>query len=175
MKFLVGYNGSVEAKAALSLAGDFAKTFNAKVFVMASLEGGPGEKVEDINQAEQNLREAKAALSLAGDFAKTFNAKVFVMSSLEGGLGEKVEDINQAEQNLRDAKEFLDEQAVECETHQMARGFTPGEDLVRFAEENEIDHIYVGIEKKSRTSKLILGSTAQYVILKAPCPVITAK
>ena len=130
MKFLVGYNGSVEAK---------------------------------------------AALSLAGDFAKTFNARVFVMSSLEGGVGEKVEDINQAEQNLRDAKAFLDEQGVECETHQMARGFTPGEDLVRFAEENEIDQIYVGIEKKSRTSKLILGSTAQYVILKAPCPVITAK
>ena len=130
MKFLVGYNGSVEAKAALSLAGDFAKTFNARVFVMSSLEGGAGEKVEDINQAEQNLRDAKA---------------------------------------------FLDEQGVECETHQMARGFTPGEDLVRFAEENEIDQIYVGIEKKSRTSKLILGSTAQYVILKAPCPVITAK
>ena len=130
MKFLVGYNGSVEAKAALSLAANFAKTFNAKVFVMSSMEGGPGEKVEDINQAEQNLREAK---------------------------------------------KFLDEQSVESETHQMVRGFTPGEDLVRFAEENEIDQIYVGIEKKSRTSKLILGSTAQFVILKAPCPVITAK
>jgi hypothetical protein len=54
MKFLVGYNGSVEAKAALSLARDFAKIFNAKVFVMASMEGGAGEKIEDINQAEQN-------------------------------------------------------------------------------------------------------------------------
>ncbi len=119
--------------------------------------------------------EAKAALSLAANFAKTFNARVFVMSSMEGGAGEKVEDINQAEQNLREAKEFLDEQGVECETHQMARGFSPGEDLVQFAEENKIDQIYVGIEKKSRTSKLILGSTAQFVILKAPCPVITAK
>ncbi len=119
--------------------------------------------------------EAKAALSLAANFAKTFNARVFVMSSMEGGAGEKVEDINQAEQNLQEAKEFLDEQGVECETHQMARGFSPGEDLVQFAEENEIDQIYVGIEKKSRTSKLILGSTAQFVILKAPCPVITAK
>jgi nucleotide-binding universal stress UspA family protein len=57
----------------------------------------------------------------------------------------------------------------------MARGLTPGEDLVRFAEENQIDRIFVGIEKKSRTSKLILGSTAQFVILKAPCPVITTK
>jgi nucleotide-binding universal stress UspA family protein len=130
MKFLVGYNGSVEAKVALSLARDFAKTFGAKVFVMSSMEGGAGEKVEDIAQAEQNLREAK---------------------------------------------NFLDEQGVECETHQMARGLTPGEDLVRFAEENQIDQIFVGIEKKSRTSKLILGSTAQYVILKAPCPVITTK
>ena len=130
MKFLVGYNGTVEAKAALSLAGDFAKIFNAEIFVMASLEGGAGEKIEDITEAEQNLREAK---------------------------------------------EFLDEQGVECETHQMARGFSPGEDLVNFAEENQIDQIYVGIEKKSKTSKLLLGSTAQYVILKAPCPVITAK
>ena len=130
MKFLVGYNGSVESKAALSLAGDFAKTFNAHVFVMSSMEGGSSEKPEDINQAEQNLREAK---------------------------------------------DFLDEKGVECETHQLARGFTPGEDIVRFAEENEIDQVFVGIEKKSRTSKLILGSTAQFVILKAPCPVITAK
>lgn len=119
--------------------------------------------------------EAKAALSLAKDFAKTFNARVLVMSSMEGGSGEKPEDINQAEQNLRDAKDFLDEQDVECETHQLARGFTPGEDLVKFAEENQIDQIFVGIEKKSRTSKLILGSTAQFVILKAPCPVITVK
>ena len=130
MKFLVGYNGSVEAKAALSLARDFAKTFNARVFVMSSLEGGAGEKPEDIAQAENNLREAKA---------------------------------------------FLDEKGVDCETQQMARGLAPGEDLVRFAEENQIDQIFVGIEKKSRTSKLILGSTAQFVILKAPCPVITAK
>ena len=130
MKFLVGYNGSVEAKAALSLARDFAQTFNAKVFVMTSMEGGAGEKPEEIVQAKQNLR---------------------------------------------DAKIFFDEQGVDCETHQLARGLTPGEDLVRFAEDNQIDQIFVGIEKKSRTSKLILGSTAQFVILKAPCPVITAK
>ena len=130
MKFLVGYNGTIEAKAALSLARDFAQTFNGKVFVMLSMEGGAGEKVEDIAQAEQNLREAK---------------------------------------------DFFDEKGVECETHQMVRGLTPGEDLVRFAEENQIDQIFVGIEKKSRTSKIILGSTAQFVILKAPCPVITTK
>lgn len=119
--------------------------------------------------------ESKAALSLARDFAGIFNAKIFVMTSMEGGAGEKIKDIARAEQNLQGAKEFLAEKGIECEIHQMARGFTPGEDLVKFAEENQIDQIYVGIEKKSKTSKLLLGSTAQFVILKAPCPVITAK
>ena len=118
---------------------------------------------------------AKSALSQAKSFAKTYNALVYVVASLEGGAGEKIEDITRAEQNLREAKDFLEEQGIECETHQMARGLSPGEDLVRFAEDNQIDQIYVGIEKKSKTSKLLLGSTAQFVILKAPCPVITAK
>ncbi|MBW1864310.1 MAG: universal stress protein, partial [Deltaproteobacteria bacterium] len=31
------------------------------------------------------------------------------------------------------------------------------------------------IRKKSRTSKLLLGSTARYIILKASCPVISVK
>jgi nucleotide-binding universal stress UspA family protein len=35
--------------------------------------------------------------------------------------------------------------------------------------------MFVGIEKKSKTRKMLLGSTAQYVILKSPCPVVTAK
>jgi nucleotide-binding universal stress UspA family protein len=52
---------------------------------------------------------------------------------------------------------------------------TPGEDLVRFAVENDIDLIFVGIKKKSKAQKIILGSTAQYIILKAPCPVTTVK
>ena len=54
---------------------------------------------------------------------------------------------------------------------QLARGLSPGEDIVTFAAENDVDQVYVGIRKKSRTSKLILGSTAQYIILKVKCPV----
>ena len=46
---------------------------------------------------------------------------------------------------------------------------------MKFAEENEIDHIFLGIKKKSKAQKAILGSTSRYVILKAPCPVTTVK
>ena len=118
---------------------------------------------------------AKTALSQAKGFAKTYNAKVFVVVSLEGGSGEKIKEISEAAENLKFAQDFMDQDGIRCETEQLARGLTPGEDLVQFAEENEIDHIFVGIEKKSKTRKMLLGSTAQFVILKAPCPVTSVK
>ena len=118
---------------------------------------------------------AKSALSQAKSYAKTYDAIVYVISSLEGGVGEKIEEINAAAENLKFAQDFLEKEGIQCITEQLARGLTPGEDLVQFAKENEIDHLFVGIEKKSKTRKMLLGSTAQYVILKAPCPVTSVK
>jgi nucleotide-binding universal stress UspA family protein len=92
-----------------------------------------------------------------------------------GGRSEKPEKINKAAQDLAFAEQFLKEKGIDCESHQLARGLSPGEDLVNFAEENEIDQIFIGVEKVSRTQKIILGSNAQYIILKAPCPVVTVK
>ena len=120
-------------------------------------------------------KESHAALDLAQTHAKLFNAKLVVVSSSEGGKGEKVEDINKIKQDLENIQEEITKGGVECQVEQLARGLMPGEDIVLFAEENDIDQIYVGIRKKSRTSKLILGSTAQYIILKAKCPVISVK
>jgi nucleotide-binding universal stress UspA family protein len=118
---------------------------------------------------------SRSALALARDFAKIFQARVLVMTSMGGGTAEKLEEIKTAEKELLYAKEFLAEEKIECETHQLARGLAPGEDIVEFAKENEVDQLFVGIEKKSKTQKMLLGSTAQFVILKAHCPVITVK
>ena len=120
-------------------------------------------------------KESRAALDLARIHAKIFNAQLMVVSSSEGGKGEKVEEINRIMQDLENIQKEIAEDGVECQVEQLARGLMPGEDIVLFAEENDMDQIYVGIRKKSRTSKLILGSTAQYIILKAKCPVISVK
>jgi nucleotide-binding universal stress UspA family protein len=119
--------------------------------------------------------EAKAALALAGAYAKTFGAKVIIATSMGGGRGEKPEKIGKAAEDLAFAEQFLKEKGVACESHQLARGMSPGEDLVSFAEENDIDQIFIGVEKVSRTQKIIVGSNAQYIILKAPGPVVTVK
>ncbi len=116
---------------------------------------------------------AKEVLALAAEHAKLFKAKVLVVSSLVGGSGENPADVDKARQDLVFAEKFLKENSVSCETYQLARGRAPGEDLVNFADEHEVDQIYVGVEKKSRTQKIIVGSNAQYIILKASCPVVS--
>jgi len=116
---------------------------------------------------------AKAALSLARTYAEISGAKIYVVTSMGGGKSEKPEEIEKVERELAEAEQFLKEKGISCETHQLARGRAPGEDVVSFAEQNEIAQIFVGVEKKSRTQKIIVGSTAQYIILKAHCPVVS--
>ncbi len=125
--------------------------------------------------AYNGTKESDAALELAKTHVRIFEAKLVVLSSSEGGKGEKLEDINKIKRDLENIQEDLSKNGIECEVEQLARGLTPGEDIVLYAEENDIDQIYVGIRKKSRTSKLILGSTAQFIILKAKCPVTSVK
>jgi nucleotide-binding universal stress UspA family protein len=118
---------------------------------------------------------AKDALVLAKKHAKAFEAKVFVLSSLEKGNEDQLPKIEQAERDLEYAKNFFDKDGIPCETHLLIRGLSPGEDLIEFANENEIDEIIVGVKRRSNVGKLIFGSNARYVIMEANCPVVTIK
>ena len=118
---------------------------------------------------------AKDALVLAKKHAKAFEAKVFVLSSLEKGNEDQLPKIEQAERDLEYAKNFFEKDHISCETHLLIRGLSPGEDLIEFANENEIDEIIVGVKRRSNVGKLIFGSNARYVIMEANCPVVTIK
>ncbi|MFZ2039415.1 MAG: universal stress protein [Desulfobacterales bacterium] len=118
---------------------------------------------------------AKEALVLAKKHAKAFEAKVFVISSLERGNEDQLPKIDQAERDLEYAKSFLEKDNIPCETHLLIRGLSPGEDLIQFANENEIDEIIVGVKRRSNVGKLVFGSNARYVIMEASCPVVTVK
>jgi nucleotide-binding universal stress UspA family protein len=117
------------------------------------------------------------ALALAREqaLARRSGTLVYIVTSMGGGRDEEMADIERVEENHRWAKDFLLQDRIQCEAIQLARGLSPGEDIVKFAADNEIDMIFLGINKKSRTKKILLGSTAQYVILKGPCPVTTTK
>ena len=118
---------------------------------------------------------AKEALNLALLHAKSFDASVDVITSMEKGTEAQREEIEQAENALDWAKSLFDEKSLTCNTHLLIRGLSPGEDIVEFAKENDADEIIVGVKRRSKVGKLLMGSTAQYIILQASCPVVSVK
>ena len=118
---------------------------------------------------------AKEALNLAKSHAKAFSASVQVVTSMQKGTESERKEIEQAERGLEYAKSLFEEDDIPCNTHLLIRGLSAGEDLVEFANENQISKIIVGVKRRSKVGKLLMGSTAQYVVLQADCPVITVK
>jgi len=120
-------------------------------------------------------RVAADAIKMARKYAKAVAAHVELVTSMESGTESNVQKIREAEKNLEYAQGLFKKDAIACETHLLIRGLSSGEALVQFARENEIDLIIVGVRRRSKVGKILLGSTAQYVILNAPCPVLTVK
>jgi nucleotide-binding universal stress UspA family protein len=118
---------------------------------------------------------AKDALHLAKKHAAAFDASVIIVTSLTGGSVTHAVEVEHATEDLEAAKKVFDGDDIQCETKLLVRGMTPGEDLVDFANEQAVDEIIIGIKRRSKVGKLLFGSNAQYIIIKAPCPVVTVK
>jgi nucleotide-binding universal stress UspA family protein len=118
---------------------------------------------------------AKDALTLAKKHAEAFKAQVVVVASLTGGSVTHATEVEHANEDLEFAKKIFEDAGIPCETKLLIRGMTPGEDLVNYASENEVDEIVIGIKRRSKVGKLLFGSNAQYIIIKAPCPVVSIK
>lgn len=118
---------------------------------------------------------SKTILDLVKQHAKAFNATVYIVSSLEGGVGEKIKEIDAAKTGLSYAEGVLKDAGIDVETELLIRGLSPGEDIIEYARDKGADEIVVGVKMKSKVGKFILGSTAQYVILNADCPVVTIR
>jgi nucleotide-binding universal stress UspA family protein len=87
----------------------------------------------------------------------------------------RLEDMEKADRELEELKNGFEKEHIYCEIRLKKSGSSAGEELVQFAKEKKVDEIIVGVRKRSKVEKLLLGSTAQYVILEAFCPVVTVK
>ncbi len=114
-------------------------------------------------------------LDLAIHRAQPYSGEVIVITSLPGSEKTTGEEIAKAEKTLAKAGKYLAEKGIKNQTHFLVRGNPPGEDIVNFALENNVDEILIGVKSRSKVGKLIFGSTAQFVILKAHCPVTSVK
>jgi nucleotide-binding universal stress UspA family protein len=115
------------------------------------------------------------AVKLAHKHGQAFKADIHIVTSLEQGPDLKKEDIDRAESKLEKLKTSFKADNIPCETRAIVSVRSSGEDLVQFVKENDVDEIIIGVRRRSKVGKLVFGSTAQFVILEAPCTVVAVK
>jgi nucleotide-binding universal stress UspA family protein len=120
-------------------------------------------------EVEKNL------LALAVKHAKAFDGTVLLVTSMRGGEEVGLKEFTRAEGKLEKGKEFFEGHGVKAEIKLLERGLSPGEDLVKFSKESKVDGLIIGVRSRSKVGKLVFGSTAQFIILEADCPVISVK
>jgi nucleotide-binding universal stress UspA family protein len=119
---------------------------------------------------------AADAVKLARHRTEMYGANLILMKALPQSPELKFEAIQREEVSLEGiAKELLSDSKASYETHALVTNMSPGEEIVEFAERNDVGEIVIGIRKRSKVGKLMFGSTAQFVILNAHCPVVSIR
>lgn len=120
--------------------------------------------------------EARKALKVAQEHAKIWQAELEVVYAITRVEPLKHARVKKMEDKMeREVKEILAEGGPPYEIQLLLTDLTPGEQLVKYAEDQKMDQIFLGIVKTSKVEKFLFGSTAQYVILHAPCTVVTVR
>jgi len=119
---------------------------------------------------------AKQALALAKVHARALKDHIEVVRAEERSAGMQYSNIHQLEQNLEnEIKSLMNGEKIPFTTTLLVSSDTAGEEIVRHLNVKNSQEIFLGIQRRSKVGKLLFGSTAQYIILNAPCPVVTTK
>jgi len=116
----------------------------------------------------------KQALEIALEQAQAFGASVDLVSCLSEKDRVPLEVFEEIDAKLQNyMKEIFSPASVPCITQVLKTSHTEGEEVVRYAEDNAIDTIIMSLKKRSQLGKMFFGSNAQFILLEAPCKVIS--
>ncbi len=120
-------------------------------------------RIQRVVVAYDGSEHAQGALQFATSIGEAWGVSFEVLTVGKEGC-EAVTD---------EARAYLEAHRMEVEC--VAREGDPRDVILDFAKERETDLIVMGAYGHSRVRELILGSTTQYVINHAPCPVLLAR
>lgn len=124
------------------------------------------------------------AAKYAQSFARDYKAQLHALHVLEpyhamaevDGIADRPTPVDRLpgldERLAGFCKEHL--QAVDTVTHKTVVG-RPFLEIIRYAKEFQIDLIVLGTHGRGVLSHLLIGSVAEKVVRKAPCPVLTVR
>lgn len=92
---------------------------------------------------------------------------------VNASLGDQwVDNTLAGDDDVAQARVLLEESGIPFDLRQTVGRSEPAEAVVDAARETRAVLVVVGIRRRSPVGKLVLGSTAQRVLLDAPCPVL---
>ncbi len=128
---------------------------------------------------------SKNALPYAMELAKQYNASLYlihVIYDLSQASGLHVPHVNLDQLYLEieaTAKKELERFGLEelrgLNVHREIIRGVPYEEIIKFAEKNQIDLIVIGTHGRKGLEKVFFGSTAEQVVRRAPCAVLTVR
>ncbi len=80
--------------------------------------------------------------------------------------------LQSVERELAATAATLDGKDVEVVCHSGIVPVNAGASLARYAEEHDAQLLVIGLSKRTRVGKALLGSDAQTALLSSPCPVL---
>ena len=118
-------------------------------------------------------REGETALDHAMSEARSRGARLVVVNTSRGDalVDERYVDDDQ----LASLRAKLADSGVDHVVVHTMRGRDASEEILAVAEERRAQLVVIGLRRRSPVGKLLLGSTAQRVLLDAPCPVLAVK
>jgi nucleotide-binding universal stress UspA family protein len=128
---------------------------------------------------------SKNALPYAMELAKQYNASLYlihVIYDLSQASGLHVPHVNLDQLYLeieavakKELERFGLEELRGLDVHREIIRGVPYEEIIKFAEKNQIDLIVIGTHGRKGLEKLFFGSTAEQVVRRAPCAVLTVR
>ena len=115
----------------------------------------------------------EAALEAAIEEAKLRGAPLTVVNSTSGDRESEKKVADDA--TATKIRSRLDESGV---TYRLLRSISsrePAQELIDMAADDDIELLVIGLRRRTPVGKLLLGSTAQRVLLEATCPVLAVK
>ncbi|MCZ7601308.1 MAG: universal stress protein [Ignavibacteriales bacterium] len=129
---------------------------------------------------------SKRALRYAIDFAKQFNSELILVSVIEPmiypadfSMGQVA--IPATDQNLTERVETeletleKNEIGSELKSKRIIKTGKPFYEIIETAREEDVDLIIIATHGHTGVEHLLFGSTAEKVVRKAPCPVLTLR
>jgi nucleotide-binding universal stress UspA family protein len=118
--------------------------------------------------------EGQVAVDAAVEEVRRRGGRLVVVHSTKGG-DQDAETVVADRDALEALEGRLRGDGVEVVVRDFARGNDPAEDLVDVADTEQAVLIVIGLRRRSPVGKLLLGSNAQQILLKADCPVLAVK